>query len=289
MLKLLFSTKLGRCLFAGLWFAAAAMIPVGYCLLLFGDWLPKFADSLLITTLAPILILGFMGLLFGSNILDEKETKTALKAAGLGLAVAALSFSIPNYAARKNRYPISKRNLNMYKLIKSCLSAFIGITILSSFALFSFSCKVAPKNTCEISEEDAKVFLGNGKLFSSGKSKSPVEEGKNMPNVRGCSLAADEHIDIPSLRWTDFEGKNEQEAQEHFKRMKGTSSSKTDISGIGDEAYLTQDEDSGKKNSLTVRKGKNVFLVIAHLENSSEKSVENLKTLAKKIADKTSD
>lgn len=177
----------------------------------------------------------------------------------------------------------------MYKSIKSGVSSLLSITMLSSSVLFCFSCKATPKNACEISEEDAKVFLGNVKLFSNNTSKLPAEEGKISTYIKGCSFAADEHIAIPSLRWINFEGKNEPETQEFFNRAKRTTPSKTDISGIGNEAYLTQGEDSGKEISLTVRKGKNFFKVSANLENPSEKSVENLKTLAKKIADKTTD
>ena len=180
-------------------------------------------------------------------------------------------------------------NLSMYKLFRSSVLSFVSLTILSFSVFFCFNCKFTPKNACEISEEDAKVFLGSVKLFPSDKSKLPIEEGKNSPNVRGCSYALDEHIDVPSLRWTNFEFKDEQETQKNFNRVKGTTSSKTDISGIGNEAYLIQDENSGKKISLTARKDRNVFMVIAHLENASEKSVENVKTLAKKIADKTRD
>jgi hypothetical protein len=173
------------------------------------------------------------------------------------------------------------------------LKKLIEIIVLAAGILLSLgfctSCgKSVPQNACEISEEEAKVFLGNEKLFPSDKSKLSIEEGKNSPNIRSCSFAADEHIDIPSLRWTNIEFNNEQEARENFNRVKGISS-KTDISGISDEAYLNQTEDSGSKISLRVRKGKNIFVVIAYLENSSEKSVENVKTLAKKIADKTSD
>ena len=180
----------------------------------------------------------------------------------------------------------------MYKLVRSNTSSFFSIAVLSLLVLFCFSCKVTPKNDCEISDEDAKLFLGNVKLFTSDKSKLPIEEGKNSPNIRGCIFATDEQLDIPSLRWTNIEFHNEQQSQENFARVKETTGkdySKIEISGIGNEAYLTQGEETGKKISLTVRKGRNVFLVIAILEHPSEKSIENVKTLAKKIANKTSD
>ncbi len=91
-LKSLISSKLGSCVLAGIWFFVAAMIPVAYYLLRFGEELPILSGSLLLTALAPIFVSGFMGLLLGSNILDPKETKTEFKAIGFGLAVALLSF-----------------------------------------------------------------------------------------------------------------------------------------------------------------------------------------------------
>ena len=92
MLKILLKTYIGRCIFSGIWFSIAAVIPVVYCLLLFGDWIPKFGGSLQIAVVAPVLFSGFLGSLLGSNILDTEETKTGFKAIGLGLSVAALSF-----------------------------------------------------------------------------------------------------------------------------------------------------------------------------------------------------
>lgn len=86
------SSGWARCLFSGAWFAAAAVIPVAYYLIRFGDVLPILGGSLLLTTLFPIVLSSLMGLLLGSNILDPAETKNAFKAAVLGFSVAALSF-----------------------------------------------------------------------------------------------------------------------------------------------------------------------------------------------------
>ena len=108
----------------------------------------------------------------------------------------------------------------MYKPGKSGLFIVISVTVLTFFVVVSFGCKVAPKNACEISNDDAAVFFGNVKLFASDKSNLLIEEGKNDPNVRSCSFRTDEHIGVPSLRWTSIEGKTEQEAKENFDRVR---------------------------------------------------------------------
>ena len=91
-LNYLMTTGSGRCLFAGIWFAAAGFIPVAYYLLRFGDGLPILGGSIVLTALIPTFISGFMGLVLGSNILYPEETKTEFKAIGFGFSVAALSF-----------------------------------------------------------------------------------------------------------------------------------------------------------------------------------------------------
>ena len=92
LFKSLISSKFGNSLFAGIWFAVAAIIPVAYYLLRFGEGLPILGVSQLLTATVSILLSGFIGLLLGSNILDPKETKSEFKAIGFGLAVALLSF-----------------------------------------------------------------------------------------------------------------------------------------------------------------------------------------------------
>ena len=166
---------------------------------------------------------------------------------------------------------------------------------ITSFAaallLCTFSCGLAPKNACEISAADAEKILGSSKVVAGDKSALPAEEGKNSPNVRGCRYATAEQFDVPSLRWVNFEFNSEREAKENYTRVSANTAanvSRTDVAGIADQSYLTEENDAGKKISIAARKGKNVFLVIAHLTNSSEQSAADLKTLAKKIADKTS-
>lgn len=93
-------SELARRLFAGMWFAAAALIPVAYYFLLsragggprLGAGLPIFGGSSAITAGAPILIAGICGLLLGSTILDAAETRSAGQAIGRGLTVALLSY-----------------------------------------------------------------------------------------------------------------------------------------------------------------------------------------------------
>ena len=179
----------------------------------------------------------------------------------------------------------------MFRSIQYNLPRFLIASLAVGLLLCSFSCGLMPKNACEISAADAEKILGSSKLIASDKSALPVEEGKNIPNVRACGYATDEHLDIPSLRWFNVEFKSEQEAKENYTRGSAITKanvSKTDVAGIADQSYLTEEDDAGRKISIAARKGKNVFLVIAHLTNSSEKSIEDMKTLAKKIADKTS-
>lgn len=92
LLRQIISSKFGGCLFAGLWFAIASTIPVGYYLIRFSDGLPILGGSVILTAIIPIILSGFMGMLLGSNILDTEETKSELKAIGLGFTVAMLSY-----------------------------------------------------------------------------------------------------------------------------------------------------------------------------------------------------
>jgi len=192
----------------------------------------------------------------------------------------------------KNTILLFVTEKNMFRSIQYNLPRFLITSLAVGLLLCSFSCGLMPKNACEISAADAEKILGSSKLIARDKSALPVEEGKNIPNVRACGYATDEHLDIPSLRWTNIEFKSEQEAKENYTRVSAITKanvSKTDVAGIADQSYLTEEDDAGRKISIAARKGKNVFMVIAHLTNSPEKSVADLKTLAKKIADKTSD
>lgn len=85
-------SELARRSFAGLWFAAAAAIPIGLYFLI----LPLSSGTFyqVITTVVPILSAGVGGLWLGAGILDEKKTKSPLGAIGRGLAIAALSYLI---------------------------------------------------------------------------------------------------------------------------------------------------------------------------------------------------
>ena len=191
----------------------------------------------------------------------------------------------------KNRRRLFIIGKIMFHSIQFNLPRFLITSLAVGLLLGSFSCGLMPKNACEISAADAEKILGSAKLMAGDKSALPAEEGRNIPNVRGCSYATDEHIQISSLRWTNIEFGSEGEAVENYTRVSAITREnvrKTDIPGIADQSYLTEEDDSGRKISIAARKGKNILMVIAHLTNSSEKSVENLKTLAKKIADKTS-
>ena len=83
-----------------MWFAIAAVIPVAYYFLRYGEiggahfgaGLPIFGGSSVLTAGVPILIGGICGLLLGSGILDAEEIRTAGQAIGQGLMVALLSY-----------------------------------------------------------------------------------------------------------------------------------------------------------------------------------------------------
>ena len=82
---------------AGIWFAVAAAIPVGYFFLaapLSGGGLPNFGGSLLLTAVVPIAVSGICGLALGSDILDPETTKSVFRAVGRGLMIAGLSYLI---------------------------------------------------------------------------------------------------------------------------------------------------------------------------------------------------
>jgi hypothetical protein len=86
------TSELARRLFAGLWFAVAAIVPVVFYFLVYP--LTGGQTFQIMTALAPIFIAGICGLALGADILDENETKTALQAVGRGLAIGFLSYLI---------------------------------------------------------------------------------------------------------------------------------------------------------------------------------------------------
>lgn len=85
-------SKLFRCVIAGFWFAVASVIPVAYYFMRFGDALPIFGGSSVLTAAGPIILAGICGLLLGSTILDFDETKSASQAAVRGLFVGLLTY-----------------------------------------------------------------------------------------------------------------------------------------------------------------------------------------------------
>ena len=88
------STSLSkRSLFAGIWFALAASIPVAYVFLSFGELKPKIiADSELLTALVPILISGLIGSFLGSSILNPAKMKSGWRASVRGFLISLLTY-----------------------------------------------------------------------------------------------------------------------------------------------------------------------------------------------------
>ena len=182
----------------------------------------------------------------------------------------------------------------MFKTIQFNSFHLLGVVLGVSLFLLT-SCHYVAKNACEISEDDAEKILGSRALTLDDKSGVLPEEGRDMPNVRGCSYVREEgHQDVSSVRWTDIEFKNDQDSQENFERVsaKEVPSSvpgfpKEYMAALGDESFITREKQTGEKVEITVRKGRNIFIVIANLPNLSDELVEKIKTLTKTIADKT--
>ncbi|HEX3102728.1 MAG TPA: hypothetical protein VHQ01_13080 [Pyrinomonadaceae bacterium] len=86
----MWTSELSRRLFAALWFAVAGAIPVGLSFLI----VPMSSGKMfqIVTTSASILSAACCGCWLGAGILDETKTRSALRAAGRGLAIAGLSY-----------------------------------------------------------------------------------------------------------------------------------------------------------------------------------------------------
>ena len=88
---------------------------------------------------------------------------------------------------------------------------------------------------------------------------------------------------------------DEQEAKRLFEMSGNKSSEKTDylaenVARLGDEAKLFRYEESNSKHlDISVRKGKSVFLITVSKPSASEIPVERVKSLAERIAGKTTD
>ena len=86
------NSKFVRVLFAGVWFAVAAVVPIVYVFARFGEVSLLFGNSVLMTTALPITISGICGALLGLSIFDGEEIQNGLQATLRGLMVAALAY-----------------------------------------------------------------------------------------------------------------------------------------------------------------------------------------------------
>ena len=82
-------SKIARRLWAGLWFAVTAAIPVSLCLLILG--VPGDKTVRVIIIAVPILAAGIGGFWLGAGILDENKVKSVFGAILRGWAIAWLS------------------------------------------------------------------------------------------------------------------------------------------------------------------------------------------------------
>lgn len=84
------TAKWFRHCFAGVWFAAAAAIPVGFYFLI--DPLSSGRIYKVATIVGPIISAGIAGALIGARILDEKKIRSAGRAVLCGLLTSGASY-----------------------------------------------------------------------------------------------------------------------------------------------------------------------------------------------------
>ena len=161
-----------------------------------------------------------------------------------------------------------------------------------------FGCAVSPRSECEISEADAKRILGVS-VLPIDKTDPLFSGTENDPNVRGCGYVSkeDKDIRVTSMVWGEVKYENSQKAQEtlaDYKNMPKSdyarSSSMDNISGLGDEAILSQQEEPDRKSIIIkVRKAETLMTLMVAKQSSSAIPVEEVKSLAKQIAGRTLD
>jgi hypothetical protein len=173
----------------------------------------------------------------------------------------------------------------MYSSIHLNLFRFIIANLIIGLFLMTFGCKFLPTLDCEVSEADAKIILGSPVVFPFNRYDSRLQipdDRRNSPYLKACGYATEKNKDFPFLHWYNTEFDNVQKAQEFFngnfrenppKRASDHLNFSYDaVSGIGDEGFLEKEEFEGNQNT-----------------NLSDNSVDEIKTLARKIADKISD
>ena len=169
-----------------------------------------------------------------------------------------------------------------------------------AFSLISaaLSCGLSPKSDCGLSETDGKIIIGTNQIVLIGKNNfAPGDSSKaeNDGNLRACGYVAENAPERGNLYWMQTDSEDVREAKRLFgvvtERLADTDNySIENIAEIGEEAKLSRFENNdSKKLEIAVRKGKDVILITVSKPAALEIPVEEVKSLARRIADKTDD
>lgn len=177
----------------------------------------------------------------------------------------------------------------MSKRINSAKLFFVFGLILTTL-----NCGFAPESECELTEADCKSILGmNVKAID--ENDAAFGGAANSKNVRACGYVFKKPTKSGYLYWVQGKSEDEQEAKRMFE-MSGNKSpeasnySAEEIPRLGDEARLIRYETANSKElKFYVRKGKSVSLITVSKTSASEIPVEQVKSLAERIAAKTTD
>ena len=120
-------------------------------------------------------------------------------------------------------------------------------------------------------------------------------DSKNNSNLRACGYVSKNSTERGYLYWVQGKAEDAEEAKMRFemagkKPSEPINYSTESLPKIGEEAKLNRYETKDSKNlAIAVRKGKNVFLITVSKPRASEIPIEEVKSLAKRIADNTND
>ncbi|MEP7038731.1 MAG: hypothetical protein ABI891_10325, partial [Acidobacteriota bacterium] len=160
--------------------------------------------------------------------------------------------------------------------------------------LTTLNCGFAPKSECELTETDGKSILGIA-VVPVDKSDEFFGEADNDKNFRGCGYVAKYKADRGNVYWTETKSADLQQAKRFYnlaieKLPDADDYSVEEITGIGEQAALSRFQHAdAKKMEITVRRGRTVFSILISKPSASEIPVEQVKSLAERIAAKTTD
>ena len=155
-------------------------------------------------------------------------------------------------------------------------------------------CGFLKKSDCELSEADGKNILGIN-VIAVDQTDEFFSGSDTDKNSRGCGYVAKYKTERGNLYWTETRSGDLQQAKRFYnlateKMPDADDFSVEEIAGIGEAAKLSRFQNqNAKKMELTVRKGKTVFSLLISKPAENEIPVEEVKSLAARIAVKISD